>query len=212
VHRAHVRSTLGAYPDPSAASSCSLRTGTACGPAASASRCSPHAPIEAPRRPNVHPVHIWPWQSAGLSRGGLPPRAAVAVGRAELPRSAAPRPSSALSRGGLPPWRAELPRSAAPSCGGRPRRAAAVCRAELRGPPPSCARPPPDVEPERPPTSCGGSPGRSCSCPDPASARSRSCPACRTGSPRGRTCAGRRTGSPSIRRSCSTRPAPGSAR
>ena len=61
-------------------------------------------------------------------------------------------------------------------------------------------------------SACAGSRDRSCWCPDPASARSRSWPACRTGRPRGRTCAGRRRASSSSRRSCSTRPAPGSAR
>ena len=69
------------------------------------------------------------------------------------------------------------------------------------------ARPPPAG-----PTSFAGTRDRSSRCPGPASAASRPWPACRTGCPRGRTCAGRRTGSPSSHRSCSTRPARGSAR
>ena len=59
---------------------------------------------------------------------------------------------------------------------------------------------------------CAGTRGRSWRSPGPASARSRSWPACRTGCPPGRTCAGRRRASSSSRRSCSTRPGPGSAR
>ena len=59
---------------------------------------------------------------------------------------------------------------------------------------------------------CAGSRGRPSRCRGRASARSRPWPGCRTGSPRGRTCGGRRRATTSSRRSCSTRPGPGSGR